>query len=126
MLIKHYYTGLFGILITSLLLSVSAPLSQYLRPFYSSCGQYLALLGVLSNNTTQHCGLYVSLSTTLAVATSPLHYRLSQKLLYHRITIQELQVCVFVWKLDFLCDIYINGSITNKKKKEKSRCKSLL
>ncbi|XP_039550336.1 kell blood group glycoprotein-like [Pimephales promelas] len=65
--------------------------TRYLRPFYSSCGQYLALLGVLSNNTTQHCGLYVSLSTTLAVATSPLHYRLSQKLLYHRITIQELQ-----------------------------------
>ncbi len=59
-----------------------------------SCGQYLDLLGVPSSETTQHCGLYVSLSTTLALATAPLHYRLSQKLLYHRITIQELQVCV--------------------------------
>ncbi|KAK7147762.1 hypothetical protein R3I94_010326 [Phoxinus phoxinus] len=65
--------------------------TRYLRPFYLSCGQYLALLGVPSNKTTQHCGLYISLSTTLAVATSPLHYRLSQKLLYHRITIQALQ-----------------------------------
>ncbi|XDV39876.1 hypothetical protein PO909_009055 [Leuciscus waleckii] len=65
--------------------------TRYLRPFYLSCGQYLALLGVPSFKTTQHCGLYISLSTTLAVATSPLHYRLSQKLLYHRITIQELQ-----------------------------------
>ncbi|XP_067257803.1 kell blood group glycoprotein [Chanodichthys erythropterus] len=65
--------------------------TRYLRPFYSSCGQYLALLGVPSNGTTQHCGLYISLSTTLAVATSPLRYRLSQKLLYHRITIRELQ-----------------------------------
>ncbi|XP_042628175.1 kell blood group glycoprotein homolog isoform X1 [Cyprinus carpio] len=65
--------------------------TRYLRPFYMSCGQYLALLGVPSNQTTQHCGLYISLSTTLALATAPLHYRLSQKLLYHRITIQELQ-----------------------------------
>ncbi|XP_077065136.1 kell blood group glycoprotein isoform X2 [Siphateles boraxobius] len=65
--------------------------TRYLRPFYSSCGQYLALLGVPSSKTTQHCGLYISLSTTLAVATSPLPYRLSQKLLFHRITIQELQ-----------------------------------
>ncbi|XP_056090882.1 kell blood group glycoprotein [Rhinichthys klamathensis goyatoka] len=65
--------------------------TRYLRPFYLSCGQYLALLGVPSNKTTQHCGLYISLSTTLAVATSPLHYRLSQKLLYHRTTIQALQ-----------------------------------
>ncbi|XP_052474823.1 kell blood group glycoprotein homolog isoform X1 [Carassius gibelio] len=65
--------------------------TRYLRPFYMSCGQYLALLGVPSNETTQHCGLYISLSTTLALGTSPLSYRLSQKLLYHRITIQELQ-----------------------------------
>ncbi|XP_067305214.1 kell blood group glycoprotein isoform X2 [Pseudorasbora parva] len=65
--------------------------TRYLRPFYLSCGQYLALLDVPSGGTTQHCGLYISLSTTLAVATSPLRYRLSQKLLYHRITIQELQ-----------------------------------
>ncbi|XP_016413967.1 kell blood group glycoprotein homolog [Sinocyclocheilus rhinocerous] len=65
--------------------------TRYLRPFYMSCGQYLALLGVPSNETTQHCGLYISLSTTLALATAPLRYRLSQKLLYHRSTIQELQ-----------------------------------
>ncbi|XP_059363449.1 kell blood group glycoprotein homolog isoform X2 [Carassius carassius] len=65
--------------------------TRYLRPFYMSCGQYLALLGVPSNETTQHCGLYISLSTTLALGASPLSYRLSQKLLYRRITIQELQ-----------------------------------
>ncbi|KAK2903330.1 hypothetical protein Q8A67_008043 [Cirrhinus molitorella] len=65
--------------------------TRYLRPFYMLCGQYLVLLGVPSNETTQHCGLYISLSTTLALATAPLHYRLSQKLLYHRITIQDLQ-----------------------------------
>lgn len=65
--------------------------TRYLRPFYSACGQYLVLLGVPSDRTTQHCGLFVSLSTTLAVATFPLPYRLSQKLLYRRTTIQELQ-----------------------------------
>ncbi|TRY94303.1 hypothetical protein DNTS_030383 [Danionella cerebrum] len=66
--------------------------TKFLRPFFLTCGQYLALLGVSPGETTQHCGLYVSLSTTLAVATSPLHYRLGQKLLYHKITIQELQI----------------------------------
>ncbi|KAA0703008.1 Kell blood group glycoprotein [Triplophysa tibetana] len=66
--------------------------SQYLRPFLSSCSQYLVLLGVPSNRTIQHCGLFMALSTTLAVATSPLPYRLSQRLLYHTITIQELQI----------------------------------
>ncbi|XP_043117211.1 kell blood group glycoprotein isoform X1 [Puntigrus tetrazona] len=65
--------------------------TRYLRPFYMSCGQYLNLLGVPSNKVTQHCGLYISLSTTLALFTAPLRYRLSQKLLYNRITIQELQ-----------------------------------
>lgn len=69
----------------------SKAITRYLRPFYMSCGQYLDLLGVPSSETTQHCGLYVSLSTTLALATAPLRYRLSQKLLYNRITIQELQ-----------------------------------
>ncbi|XP_052435012.1 LOW QUALITY PROTEIN: kell blood group glycoprotein homolog [Carassius gibelio] len=65
--------------------------SQYLRPFYMSCCQYLELLGVPSNETTQHCGLYVSLATTLALAMTPVHYRFSQELLYNRYTIQELQ-----------------------------------
>uniref|UniRef100_A0A8C0YAL8 Kell metallo-endopeptidase (Kell blood group) n=1 Tax=Cyprinus carpio carpio TaxID=630221 RepID=A0A8C0YAL8_CYPCA len=65
--------------------------TRYLRSFYMSCGQYLELLGVPSSVTTQHCGLYVSLATTLALASAPLHYRLSQKLLYNRFTIQELQ-----------------------------------
>ncbi|XP_055066561.2 kell blood group glycoprotein isoform X1 [Misgurnus anguillicaudatus] len=64
---------------------------QYLRPFLTSCKEVLALLGVPPSRTPQDCGLYVSLSTTLAVATSPLSYRLSQKLLYHNITIDELQ-----------------------------------
>ncbi|XP_051574360.1 kell blood group glycoprotein-like isoform X1 [Myxocyprinus asiaticus] len=65
--------------------------SQYLRPFLSSCGQYLTLLGVPSSSFGTHCGLYISLFTNLALATSPRSYRLSQQLLYNRITIQELQ-----------------------------------
>ncbi|XP_007249904.3 kell blood group glycoprotein [Astyanax mexicanus] len=65
---------------------------QSLRPFFSSCRQLMTLLDVPSSHTTLHCGLYVSLSSTLVTATSPLTYRLSQKLLYHRITLQELQL----------------------------------
>ncbi|XP_072534872.1 kell blood group glycoprotein [Salminus brasiliensis] len=66
--------------------------TQSLRPFFSSCRQLLTLLDIPSTKTTQHCGLYVSLSSTLVITTSPLTYRLSQKLLYHRITLQELQL----------------------------------
>lgn len=65
---------------------------QSLRPFFSSCRQLMTVLDVPSTHTIQHCGLYVSLSSTLVTATSPLTYRLSQKLLYHRITLQELQL----------------------------------
>ncbi|KAL7887412.1 hypothetical protein AOLI_G00051330 [Acnodon oligacanthus] len=63
-----------------------------LRPFLSSCRQLLALLDVPSTQIIPHCGQYVSLCSTLVIATSPLPYRLSRKLLYHRITIQELQL----------------------------------
>ncbi|XP_066539144.1 kell blood group glycoprotein isoform X2 [Hoplias malabaricus] len=62
---------------------------QSLRPFYSFCKQLLDLFNV---PFSQHCGLYMSLCSTLVTATSPLTYRLSQKLLYHRITIQKLQL----------------------------------
>ncbi|XP_017328768.1 kell blood group glycoprotein [Ictalurus punctatus] len=65
--------------------------SQSLRPFFASCRQLLTLLNVSFSSSTQHCGLYMSLSSTLVTNTSPLSYRLNQKLLYHRITIQELQ-----------------------------------
>ncbi|XP_026782276.3 kell blood group glycoprotein homolog isoform X1 [Pangasianodon hypophthalmus] len=65
--------------------------SQSLRPFFSSCKELLALLNVSLISSTKHCALYMSLSSTLVTNTAPLSYRLSQKLLYHRITIQELQ-----------------------------------
>lgn len=39
-----------------------------------------------------HVGTFISLSSELAVAAAPLHYRLSKGLLYQRMTIKELQV----------------------------------
>ncbi|XP_060726189.1 kell blood group glycoprotein homolog [Tachysurus vachellii] len=65
--------------------------SQCLRPFFSSCKELLTLLNVSLSSRIQHCGLYMSLSSTLVTNTSPLSYRLSQKLLYRRMTILELQ-----------------------------------
>ncbi|XP_060777975.1 kell blood group glycoprotein homolog isoform X2 [Neoarius graeffei] len=65
--------------------------SQFLRPFFSSCKKLLSLLNISFQCSTQHCAWYMSLSSTLVTNTAPLSYRLSQNLLYHRITIQELQ-----------------------------------
>ncbi|KAK3572091.1 hypothetical protein QTP86_022322, partial [Hemibagrus guttatus] len=65
--------------------------SQFLRPFFSSCRDLLTLLNVPFASSTQHCGLYMSLSSTLVTNTSPPSYRHSQKLMYLRMTIQELQ-----------------------------------
>ncbi|XP_046703191.1 kell blood group glycoprotein homolog isoform X2 [Silurus meridionalis] len=65
--------------------------SQSLRPFFSSCRELLTLLDVSFISSTQHCGLYMSLSSTLVTNTSPHSHRLSHNLLYHHITIQELQ-----------------------------------
>lgn len=39
-----------------------------------------------------HVGMFISLSSELAVAAAPRHYRLSKGLLYQRMTIKELQV----------------------------------
>ncbi|KAF5907714.1 zyxin-like, partial [Clarias magur] len=63
--------------------------SQALRPFFASCKELLSLLNISS--CTQHCGLYLSLSSNLVTMTAPLSYRLHQNHLYDLTTIQELQ-----------------------------------
>lgn len=65
---------------------------QALRPFLVSCQNYLALLGLPQSEIMNHVGMFISLSSELAVAASPLHYRLSRGQLYLRMTIKELQV----------------------------------
>ncbi|XP_026862450.2 kell blood group glycoprotein isoform X1 [Electrophorus electricus] len=65
---------------------------QSWRSFYLFCKKLLELFDVPSFDITLLCGQYLSLCSTLVIATSPLEYRLSQKLLYHRVTIQELQM----------------------------------
>uniref|UniRef100_A0A8C7S3K4 Peptidase M13 N-terminal domain-containing protein n=1 Tax=Oncorhynchus mykiss TaxID=8022 RepID=A0A8C7S3K4_ONCMY len=65
--------------------------TQILRLFLASYQRLLALLGSPSSSTILHIGLFISLSSELAVAASPLPHRLQQGLLYQRITIKELQ-----------------------------------
>ncbi|KAK6326732.1 hypothetical protein J4Q44_G00023770 [Coregonus suidteri] len=65
--------------------------TQILRPFLASYQRMLALLGFPSSSTGLHVGLFISLSSELAVAASPLQHHLQQGLLYQRITIKELQ-----------------------------------
>lgn len=65
---------------------------QALRPFLASCQRYLALLGSPQSESMKHVGLFISLSSELAVAASPLHYRQSTGQLHQRMTIKELQV----------------------------------
>ncbi|XP_062848322.1 kell blood group glycoprotein [Trichomycterus rosablanca] len=65
---------------------------QSVRPFFSFCRQLLTLLNVSSSSTIQHCGLHVSLSSTLVTNTSTLQHRLHQNHLYQRVTVQELEV----------------------------------
>ncbi|KAG7263287.1 hypothetical protein CRUP_037811, partial [Coryphaenoides rupestris] len=62
-----------------------------LLPFLALCQRSLALLGAPSSVSVNHVGVFISLSSELAVATSPLSYRLLNGQLYQRITIQELQ-----------------------------------
>ena len=62
-------------------------------PFLVLCQRYLALLGAPSESNIVHVGMFISLSSELAVATSPLSYRLLNGQLYQRITIKELAVC---------------------------------
>lgn len=65
--------------------------TQTLRPFLASCQRYLALLGAPPSKSMLHVGMFISLSSELAVAAAPLHYRLSKGQLYQRMTIKELQ-----------------------------------
>ncbi|XP_067457300.1 kell blood group glycoprotein [Thunnus thynnus] len=65
--------------------------TQTLRPFLASCQRYLALLGSPSSTSIIHVGMFISLSSELAVAAAPLPYRLSKGQLYQRMTIKELQ-----------------------------------
>lgn len=73
-------------------ISVLLPVIQTLRPFLASCQKYLALLGSPPSRSMIHLGTFISLSSELAVAAAPRHYRLSKGLLYQRMTIKELQV----------------------------------
>ncbi|XP_047454430.1 kell blood group glycoprotein [Mugil cephalus] len=65
--------------------------TETLRPFLASCDRYLALLGARQSSRMIHVGLFISLSSELAVAASPLQHRLLKGLLHQRITIKELQ-----------------------------------
>ena len=70
--------------------SLSFP--QTLRPFLVLCQKYLALLGSAPISSNLHVGLFISLSSELAVTAAPLHHRLQLGMLYQRKTIRELQV----------------------------------
>ncbi|XP_074539506.1 kell blood group glycoprotein isoform X2 [Halichoeres trimaculatus] len=65
--------------------------TQTLRPFLASCQRYLALLGAPRSSIMIHVGTFISLSSEIAVAAAPLHYRLSKGQLHHRMTIKQLQ-----------------------------------
>ncbi|KAF7670095.1 hypothetical protein LDENG_00050270, partial [Lucifuga dentata] len=65
--------------------------TQTLRPFLASCQRYLALLGAPPSSNMIHIGMFISLSSELAVAAAPLPYRLLKGQLYQRMTIKELQ-----------------------------------
>ncbi|KAM4581085.1 kell blood group glycoprotein isoform 1-T1 [Odontesthes bonariensis] len=65
--------------------------TETLRPFLASCQRYLALLGSPQSRSMIHVGMFISLSSELAVAASPLHYRLAKGQLHQRMTIKELQ-----------------------------------
>ncbi|XP_028280206.1 kell blood group glycoprotein [Parambassis ranga] len=65
--------------------------TETLRPFLASCQRYLALLGALPGSSMIHVGTFISLSSELAVAASPLQHRLTKGQLHQRMTIKELQ-----------------------------------
>ncbi|XP_072317406.1 kell blood group glycoprotein [Eucyclogobius newberryi] len=65
--------------------------TETLRPFFSLCERFLALLGAPVSSRMYHVGLFISLSSELAVATAPLQYRLSRGQLYQRMTVRDLQ-----------------------------------
>lgn len=65
--------------------------AETLRPFLASCQRYLELLEVPTSSNIIHASLFLSLSSQLAVAAAPLHYRLTQGQLHQRMSIKELQ-----------------------------------
>ncbi|KAK0147439.1 Kell blood group glycoprotein [Merluccius polli] len=65
--------------------------TQTLMPFLALCQEYLDLLGATASQKVHHVGVFISLSSELAVATSPLSYRQLNGQLYQRITVQELK-----------------------------------
>ncbi|XP_054637647.1 kell blood group glycoprotein isoform X2 [Dunckerocampus dactyliophorus] len=65
--------------------------TETLRPFLASCQRYLALLGAPASNNMIHVGMFISLSSELAVAATPLSHRMAKGQLYQRMTIKELQ-----------------------------------
>ncbi|XP_035497242.2 kell blood group glycoprotein isoform X2 [Scophthalmus maximus] len=65
---------------------------QTIRPFLATCQRYLALLGALPSSSMIHVGMFMSLSSELAVAATPLQYRLSRGQLFQRMSIKELQI----------------------------------
>ncbi|XP_047216277.1 kell blood group glycoprotein isoform X2 [Girardinichthys multiradiatus] len=65
--------------------------TETLRPFLASCQSYLAFLGSPPSMRMLHVGTFISLSSELAVAASPVEYRMLKGQLYQRMTIRELQ-----------------------------------
>ncbi|KPP79338.1 hypothetical protein Z043_101082 [Scleropages formosus] len=66
-------------------------LSQDLRHFLMSRVRLLGLLGVPSSSTSSHMGFFIQLSSELALFTQSLSNRMQRKLLFHRMTVKELQ-----------------------------------
>ncbi|XP_036394034.1 kell blood group glycoprotein [Megalops cyprinoides] len=64
---------------------------QTMRHFLSPHLQLLGRLGAPSSSTNLHTGLFLQLSSQLALAASPLSHRLQHQLLYQRMTVRELQ-----------------------------------
>uniref|UniRef100_A0A3P9HST9 Kell metallo-endopeptidase (Kell blood group) n=1 Tax=Oryzias latipes TaxID=8090 RepID=A0A3P9HST9_ORYLA len=65
--------------------------AETLRPFLALCQKYLALLGSPQTTSTIHVYMFISLSSELAVAASPLQYRLLKGQLHQHMSIKELQ-----------------------------------
>lgn len=63
-----------------------------LRPFLTLCQKYLTLLGSPETTSRIHVYMFISLSSELAVAASPLQYRLLKGQLHQRMSIEDLQV----------------------------------
>ncbi|XP_017270853.1 kell blood group glycoprotein [Kryptolebias marmoratus] len=65
--------------------------TEVLRSFFATYRSYLALLESPPNENMRHAGMFLSLSSELAVTVSPLDYRQTKGQLHQRMTIKELQ-----------------------------------